>query len=72
MSKQEGVRFTCDRCSKNEFVAFHTLSAKYGNEVHSKWMQVLPGQEIWLCPHCAEIFKDMVSTFINEIDPLKI
>jgi Zn-finger protein len=72
MSRQEGVKFTCDRCGKNEFIAFRPLSAKYGNEVHSEWIQVVPGQEIWLCPCCAEIFKDMVSSFINEIDPLKI
>jgi len=71
MSREEGVKFTCQRCGKEEFVPFMPLAAKYGNNVESKWMLIDHKKDIWICPRCGERFKEFMEEFLKS-DPLKL
>lgn len=68
MPRQEGVKFTCNRCGAAEFIPYKPLSSKYGHDADdNKWTRI--DEDIWLCPSCGQTYKDLMSEFIHIRDP---
>lgn len=71
MPREEGVKYTCDRCGKSEFVSYKPLTSKYGNEAkENDWKQI--DRDIWLCPGCSKKFMAGLVAFLNPDDPLNL
>lgn len=80
MAKEEGVKFTCDRCGKTRFFKSPGDDDKkwFGFErwddcaaKEEGWVHIIDSGGMWLCPKCAAEYEEMVRLFKYNFDKWK-
>jgi predicted RNA-binding Zn-ribbon protein involved in translation (DUF1610 family) len=59
--REEGVRYTCERCHKQEFIAWEPMRNKYPTD--SNWVKIR--DDLWLCPNCGREFMEKFMLFLG-------
>lgn len=52
--REEGVKYTCDRCGQTEFTVFHCVNGPCGWSFHDNKN---------LCPTCTDAYNTMMNNF---------
>ena len=67
MPREEGIRYVCDRCNKEEFIAYRPIDNRYGQDRRG-WTKVATTakeEELWVCPDCSLIFADFLRDYLE-------